>query len=266
MSATNENCNSMNVQNLEKQELVDSNASWSPTLNLNQDENLTEIKEDFVSPTLINPDRHIADDLTWLKEQILSLSNKNYELEERVRDLEIYADDLYDQIKVNIIELANLQSYSRRENVEIFGIPDTITYKELEPTIVDLLRSIGVNVSSYDIASCHRLKKEKFANSSNVIIRFINRKDAYNAIKYSYRLTNSTYSEEYGNSIYIRENLCPYYKTIFKKCYALYKTNKVNDVYTKNGKVFLQVAENEKSNIISSFDTLEKINLKYNIY
>ena len=209
MSATNDN--SMDVQNLEKQELVDSNASWSPTLNLNQDENNTGLDEDFVSPTLINPDRHKAidkitssnindvekkdDDITWLKEQILKLSNKNYDLEERVRDLEIYTDDLYDQINNNMIEIANLQSYSRRENVEIFGIPDTVTYKELEPTIVDLLRSIGVNVSSYDIASCHRLKKEKYANSSNVIIRFINRKDAYNAIKYSYRLTNSTYSE-----------------------------------------------------------------------
>ena len=165
-----------------------------------------------------------------------------------------------------MIEIANLQAYSRRENIEIFGVPDNINQRDLEPTVVDILNSIGVNISSYDIAGCHRLKRERYAKSSNVIVRFTNRKDAYNAIKYSYRLMNNNCSEEMGNNLFIRENLCPYYKSIFKKCYALYKTNKVNDVYTKNGKVFLQINANEKSNYISSFDILEQINSKYNIF
>ena len=103
-------------------------------------------------------------------------------------ELEIYTDDLYDQIEVNRSDIVDLQVYSRRENIEIYGIPDSVNNKNLEKTVVQILNSIGVKISSYKITACHRLKKEKNSRYSNVIVRFMNRKDAYKAIRNSYKL------------------------------------------------------------------------------
>ena len=186
-----------------------------------------------------------------------------YIMEKRVQELENYTDDLFDKIQSNMIEIANIQAYSRRENIEIFGIPDNISQNELETKIIELLNSIGVDVDSYEIASCHRLRKERYSKSSNVIVRFINRKNAFDSIKNSYKLKKLIYRDQFNSNLFIRENLCPHYKSVFRKCYALFMNNKINDVYTKKGKLFIQINENDRSSFVSSLDSLEQIKIKY---
>ena len=55
------------------------------------------------------------------------------------------------------------------------GIPDNIPQKDLEPVVIQLLASIGVQVTSYDISTCHRLKNNtnNKKTAANVIVRFV---------------------------------------------------------------------------------------------
>ena len=72
-----------------------------------------------------------------------------------------------------------LEQYNRRENVEIIGLPDPIKNVELEDVVINILRRIGVyHLGKWEIVGCHRLKKNPGGKSSNVIIRFVNRKRA----------------------------------------------------------------------------------------
>ena len=67
---------------------------------------------------------------------------------------------------------ANAQ-YSRRECVEVIGIPKTVESKDLEHTICKVFNSIGFDIEENRIEACHRLSlivllsrfpEEKIAN------------------------------------------------------------------------------------------------------
>ena len=74
----------------------------------------------------------ILEDITLLKNKNAELQRKNDKLEKRLADIENYADVLYDEIYENENDLHALQQYSRRENIELIGIPDSISQANLE--------------------------------------------------------------------------------------------------------------------------------------
>ena len=77
-------------------------------------------------------------------------------------------DDIYDDLnsldsRFSIFDsrLVKCKQYSRRENIVISGIPDRIPQSELEYTVLDILKRIGLDrVTSFDISACHRLFKK----------------------------------------------------------------------------------------------------------
>ena len=208
----------------------------------------------------INPDAPvIREEIVQLNKNMESIFKINESLIKRINELECYTDDLYDFIESNSISINNLQAYSRRENIEIVGIPDSIGINDLESKVIDILASIGVKVTSYQIASCHRLKKDRYSKSANVIVRFLNRKNVFKALSNAHRLKNSVYKTEFGNNIYIRENLCPTFKKLFNKCYALFIKEKISSVYSHLGMVYIKIDENDKPINIFSLDQFQDI-------
>ena len=47
------------------------------------------------------------------------------------------------------------EQYSRREYVEVVGIPPSVEHDQLEPTVCRILHHIGVNISEDKIETCH---------------------------------------------------------------------------------------------------------------
>ena len=73
--------------------------------------------------------------------------------------------------------LIESEQYSRRENLIISGIPEWIKQERLELKVLEILETIGLSITSYEIAACHCLKKSnKSSFPSQTIIRFTNRK------------------------------------------------------------------------------------------
>ena len=134
---------------------------------------LNAIKENF--------QRHVNDIITKeLNESVMSikdsiidaLKEENFRLQQKVQHLEK---------KLSDIEIAEnkLEQYTRRNNIEIQGIPSSIHDNLLEDKGIDILNQLNITVSKSDIEDCHRLDK---ANPKNTV-QFVNRKFCNDALE-----------------------------------------------------------------------------------
>ena len=112
----------------------------------------------------------IKDEIINLKEVIIkNLQNENKRL-----------NDVVNQLQEKIISLESksnsLEQYVRQNNMEINGIPNSISDDNLESTVTNVLsKATNVHVTADDIEACHKIGKSK-GNSKKTIVRFINRK------------------------------------------------------------------------------------------
>ena len=108
--------------------------------------------------------------ITNLKGEVINLNeiiikNQNKRLKAKVNVLGNKIIDL--EVQNN-----NLDKYSRKNNVEISGISQSVRDSHLEEKVVDMLKAIDANVTTNEIEACHCLGNKK----KNVIFRAINRK------------------------------------------------------------------------------------------
>ena len=131
---------------------------------------------------------------------IKSLQDENKRLKTKVNVLENKIIDLK-------IQNNNVDQYSRRNNVEIAGIPQPISDSQLEEKVVDILKEIDVNITLNEIEACHRLGKKK----KNVIAQVIDRKHPLQALRNMEKL-KSIDKNAIGilnANLFISENLTP---------------------------------------------------------
>ena len=62
-------------------------------------------------------------------------------------------------LEKRVIELEKIQAkgkqYSRRNNVEISGIPHEILDNNLEDKVIDICKDAGIEIGHMDIEGCH---------------------------------------------------------------------------------------------------------------
>jgi hypothetical protein len=75
------------------------------------------------------------------------------------------------------IRHTNLEQYSRRNTIELFGIPEgkDETTESLKDTVVDVGTALGVTVTKDDIDACHRISGGNNRPTSGIIVKFIRR-------------------------------------------------------------------------------------------
>ena len=111
----------------------------------------------------------VHDSMPIIKDSIINaLKGDNQNLHSKVEDLEI---------KLHETELClnRLDQYNRRNNIEIQGIPSNVTDEVLEDTVVNIFKSLNIDIKKSDIERCHTLCK---ANPKTTIACFVNRKHA----------------------------------------------------------------------------------------
>ena len=97
---------------------------------------------------------------------------------------------------------------SRRECAEVVGLPSSIEYKDLEPTVCRVLQHIGVAITGECIEACHRLNKQ----CDSTIVKFSRRNDCEYVMRKKSELRKLKPSElDLPNraKLYINESLCP---------------------------------------------------------
>ena len=213
-------------------------------------ENSILLNQTSLSPPLLTESSNV-NRLNIIEQQMKDMSQalsllrkKNFVLEQIVTDMRSKIEDNENYIK-------NQDIYSRRNNVEICNIPESVD-DNLEEFIIKMLKSTNMDISSYDIVAVHRLGK-KTNRSRNVIVRFLNRKDAYKTLKLNQKLKSIPQYKK----IYITENLCPINKKIFNALYKLKKSEVIIAVWSFNGNVYYKIEEEDEFQQASSLQDIQ---------
>ena len=173
--------------------------------------------------------------------------HKYDKLLKRIQSLEELLEDAEERLYKNEKDINQLNQYTRRENIEIVGIPASIKQVDLEATVIDILKNIGVTCSSYDIAACHRLNNKKDKDTSkNTIVRFVCRKKVFEIMANKKKLSTVEVIEKHGgNEYYICENLSPMNKKIIDTCHYLKKKNLIKSCWSFNGAINFKFSERD---------------------
>ena len=68
--------------------------------------------------------------------------------------------------------------YSRREDLEIYGLPKSFTIDKVETRVCQIFQSLDCNISKGDLDACHWLR-----NMELVIVKFCRKKDFKKVLK-----------------------------------------------------------------------------------
>ena len=139
-----------------------------------------------------------------MKDSIIeALEDENLTLKSRV-----------DPLKEKIIELDisrnKLDQYTRRNNIEIQGIPATVSDDHLEDKVLDICKAMNLTVENSGIKGCHRIDK---GNPKTTIVRFVNINfgnlilDKKQELK---KIDNAKLCFQNNVTLFVSENLSPF--------------------------------------------------------
>ena len=198
------------------------------------------------------------------------LINLLIEKDQTVKDLKSRIDKIEKQIQqsdvTKVVErVTNIersafqqQQYSRRETIELVGLPDNLDGEALEDKVVEVFKHAGVEVEQRDFHAIHRLSKK-----SVVIAKCVNRRDAIAILraKKNLREMGDDDRKKLGvrNKIYVNESLCPEFRRLFGICNALHKQKKINSFFTVNGSIKVTCKEGGEKSVIGHMEDLYKL-------
>ena len=142
-----------------------------------------------------------------LKEDNAQLGNKVELLEKKLTEVEISRN--------------KLEQYTRRNNIEIQGIPPQISDEKLEEkVIIEVFGAMNIAISRNDVEDCHRLGK----SSKSTIVQFVNRKHCNAILSKKFetsKIDKSKLGFESNVKLYVSEILTPYNQHLAWKCREL---------------------------------------------
>ena len=121
--------------------------------------------------------KNLSDQVSRLSENLAKFMESNEKLSSQF----IVVKKVNYLLKKRVIELEKSQAkeeqYSRRNNVEISGIPHEILDNNLEDKVIDICKDAGIEIGHMDIEGCHGLplSKKNTGGTKRVIVKFVNR-------------------------------------------------------------------------------------------
>ena len=147
--------------------------------------------------------------------------------------------------------------YSRRECLEITGVPDSVSNDDLEETTIKIFDKLNVAIDPSNIEDCHWLKSN---GPKKVIIKFARRKDANLVRKNKNKLKGMNLSSVgINNPVFINDSLCSYYKMLWRKCKKLWSSKYIHAFWVSNGTLRIKLTENGCVYIITYIQDLDEL-------
>ena len=149
--------------------------------------------------------------------------------------------------------------YSRRDTIEVTGIPANVVSQNLEEEVVKIYEKAGVQINgkrldSSDIQACHRIGKKNIT-----ICKFVNRKFAREGLVCGRNLKGSNI---YGTSpVYINTSFCPEFKFLN---FLIRKAKSRGEIFrwkVRNGVNSIQVTEGGNFVEVAHKNDLIELNL-----
>lgn len=162
---------------------------------------------------------------------------------------------LTDQQYNHAQEIDEILQYSRRDCIEIVGIPKAQD-EDPKEILKEVCSIIGVNIKDEEISTIHRLPDSK-KQKDRLIAKFVRRETKDKVYQSRRKLVGKTTNHlpsfqshsSRPSKIFINESLTKARKALFSKIYEFKKDNNYKFLWTNNGKIYLR--EKEQSPLYS---------------
>ena len=147
------------------------------------------------------------------------------------------------------------EQYSRRECLEISGIPESVSDNALEDKIQGGTKWNDAEVDAENIESCHRLKGK--GSKGRVILKLSKRKDAEKIKSNKKKMENIDHRKiglSAGTKVFINESLCGYYKLLWSKCKKKFLEKKIASFWVTNETVKSKLLNDQVFSITHEVD------------
>ena len=132
---------------------------------------------------------------------------------------------------------------SRRECLEISGIPTSVADKDLESNVLEILEEIDVSINPTLIEDCHRLPSK--GSSKKVIVKLNRHKDIHRILSNKNKFKNLKPESVHlpGEAkVFINESLCLYYKKPWSKCKSVWSASHISVFWVRNGSLRIKLS------------------------
>jgi hypothetical protein len=187
----------------------------------------------------------LANSVDILKAENHELRSQNESFKKRIDNLEGYVTTLD-------VDLESLREYTRRDMLEIHGVPIS-TGENTNEIIIAIGQLLGANIKESDISISHRLSaREGFI--APIIVKF-SRRDIRNAMLSKKSNLRNKSSLDLGLNeevkIYLNESLTQRGRSLLRAVRAFKRDFNFKFVWTANGKVFLRKNNSQESRVYS---------------
>lgn len=190
----------------------------------------------------------IKTELDQIKQENNNLRAHNKNLTSEVRDLKE--------------RLRNLEQYTRKNNVEISGIPVTAQENVLD-IVKDVGAALGVEIQENQVSAAHRIPSYKKDRNTSLIVQFHSR-TTRDSLLSKFRENKTLSAHQVNNAfsqqrVYVNEHLSPENKLFLAKLKQKCRDVGYTYVWCREGKFFIKKGPGDKSKKISSYEEMDKI-------
>lgn len=222
---------------------------------------LDHVKEDLYIQ-VENKNSDLRNEIEVLKKHLQEKDNIIQSLRDDVDKIKNKISNTVTRDELESVErdVIDVQQYNRRNNVEISGLPEELT--DLQDTVINIGKAIGVQIKPDDIQAAHRLRKDRnHRGPRKIIARFVNRKTAESLIRSSKQFKHRETVEKAGlrETIFINNSLSNYSKYLWGKAKSLKRKNLINKFWCYNGTVNVLINDHDDPIKIRHINDLIKL-------
>lgn len=177
--------------------------------------------------------------------------------QQMINGLEVENRRLRGQLKDVVRRQGDLEQYSRRNTLEIFGVPEAAgeTNSSLKKTVIQVGEALGVKLSEDGIDACHRINGGNNRPTTGIIVKFLRRDDpdqllAKRKVKRDFS-TRHLQGHATDSVIYINPSLTPVRRVLLAKARKLRSDYNYRFVWADRvGRIKVRKSDDKNSRII----------------
>lgn len=191
-----------------------------------------------------------------LKREFKLMKKENEELRSKNASLSRTVSELQDRVR-------QLDQYSRRNNVEISGIPVT-PREDILSIVKDVGAAIGVKVEEHEVSAAHRVPSYRKDRPPSLVVQFNCRmaRDTW-ITKFKENKESATADKVNASfpkhKFYVNEHLSPANKIFLSKLKKKAKEADYTYVWAREGKFFIRKANGEKCRRIDNESDIDSL-------
>lgn len=160
-------------------------------------------------------------------------------------------------------KIATMEQYSRKDNLEISGLPVTPN-EDIMTLIKDIGDSVGVDISEGDISTAHRVPTFHKNRTPSIVVRFVRRSSRDTVLqKYKEKkggLTARDINQAFPQQrVYINEHLSPENKVFLSDLKAKCKEVGYAYAWFRDGKFFVRRSQGESCRKIMNYEDIKNL-------